>query len=65
MSMIQNDWLDAIGGDLSGDEFALMERLENMSGMPIPKNLASLKGKPERHLDVIAKDQMMDYVLNL
>ena len=57
--------LDAIGGDLSGDEFALMERLENMSGMPIPKNLASLKGKPERHLDVIAKDQMMDYVLNL
>ena len=57
--------LDAIGGDLSGDEFALMERLEAISGMPIPKNLSGLKGKPERHLDVIGKDQMMDYVLNL
>ncbi len=57
--------LDAIGGDLSGDEFALMERLEAQSQMPIPKNLAGLKGKPERHLDVIPKDQMMDYVLSL
>ncbi len=57
--------LDAIGGDLSGDEFAQMERLEKLSGMPIPKNLANLRGKPERHTDVIAKDKMMDYVLNL
>ena len=55
--------LDALGGDLSGDEFALMARLEALSGMPIPKNLANLQGKPERHLDVIPKDQMMDYVL--
>ena len=57
--------LDAIGGDLSGDEFALMERLEAMSGVPVPKNLAGLKGKPERHLDVIPKDKMQEYVLNL
>ena len=57
--------LDAIGGDLSGDEFAQMERLEALSGMPIPKNLSGLKGKAERHTDVIAKDKMMEYVLNL
>ena len=57
--------LDAIGGDVSGDEFALMDRLEAMSSMPIPKNLSGLKGKKERHTDVIPKDRMMEYVLNL
>ena len=57
--------LDAIGGDLSGDEFAQMDRLEKLSGMPIPGNLSGLKGKAERHTDVIPKDKMMDYVLNL
>ena len=55
--------LDAIGGDLTGDEFTLMERLEAMSGMPIPKNLAGLRGKAERHTGVIAKEQMLEYVL--
>ncbi len=57
--------LDAIGGELSGDEFAQMERLEAMSGMPIPKNLSGLQGKAERHTDVIPKDQMLAYVLAL
>ena len=57
--------LDAIGGDLGGDEFAQMQRLEAMSGMPVPKNLANLQGKPERHTDVIAKENMMAYVLAL
>ena len=57
--------LDAIGGDVSGDEFTLMERLESLSGMPTPRNLATLKGKAERHLDVIPKDKMQEYVLNL
>ena len=57
--------LEAIGGDLSGDEFALMARLETMTGVAIPKNLATLKGKPERHTGVINKDQMLDFVLKL
>ena len=57
--------LEAIGGDLSGDEFDLMARLEKISGMPIPKNLATLKGKPERHTGVINKEQMLDYILGL
>ena len=57
--------LDAIGGDCGGDEFAQMERLEALSGMPIPGNLAGLRGKPQRHTDVIAKENMMEYVLNL
>ena len=57
--------LEALGGSLSGDEFALMERLEEMTGVPTPKNLATLKGKPERHTGVIAKEEMLDFVLGL
>ena len=57
--------LEAIGGDLSGDEFDQMERLEAVTKVPAPKPLSTLKGKAERHLNVIDKDKMLDYVLNL
>ena len=57
--------LEAIGGDLSGDEFALMEHLEAMTQIPAPRNLATLKGKPERHTGVIDKDEMLEFVLGL
>ena len=57
--------LTAIGGDTSGDEFTQMERLSTLSGVPIPKNLANLRGKEEKHTGVIEKDAMLDYVLNL
>ena len=56
--------LEALGGDLSGDEFDLMERLEAMTNVPAPKNLATLKGKPERHTGVIDKEEMLEFVLN-
>ena len=55
--------LSAIGGDCSGDEFEQMERLEEISGIPIPKNLAGLREKEERHTDVIEKEAMLDYIL--
>ena len=57
--------LTAIGGDTSGSEFAQMERLNTITGVPIPQPLATLQGKPERHTGVIEKDAMLDYVLNL
>ena len=57
--------LEAIGGDLSGDEFDQMARLEAVTKVPAPKNLSTLKGKAERHLNVIDKDKMLDYVLSL
>ena len=57
--------LTAIGGDTSGSEFDQMERLSAMTGVPIPKNLAGLQGKEERHTGVIDKDAMLEYVLNL
>ncbi len=57
--------LCAIGGDLGGDEFAQMEQLEALSGMPIPRNLSGLRGKPERHTGVIEKEDMLSFVLGL
>lgn len=57
--------LSAIGGDCSGDEFTLMERLEKTTGVAIPKNLAGLRQKAEKHTGVIDKTAMLEYVLNL
>ena len=57
--------LSAIGGDTGGDEFEQMERLQQMTGVPIPAPLASLKGKKELHTDVIEKEAMSAYVLGL
>ncbi len=45
------------------DEFALMEELERITGVPIPKNLANLREKPERHTAVIDKEDMLGFVL--
>ena len=57
--------LEAIGGDMSGDEFDQMERLQRLTGVAIPENLATLRGKEERHTGVIAKETMLEYVLSL
>jgi len=57
--------LTAIGGDTSGTEFEQMDRLSAITGVPVPKNLAGLQGKPELHTGVIEKDAMLEYVLNL
>ena len=57
--------LRAVGVKAQGDEYAQMRQLEGATGVPIPKNLSSLQGKPERHTGVIAKEEMLDYVLNL
>ncbi len=57
--------LTAIGGDTSGSEFDQMERLSQLTGVPIPRNLSSLEGKEEKHTGVIHKEEMLSYVLNL
>lgn len=57
--------LEAIGGELAGDEFDQMDRLAAMTGIPAPKNLANLRGKQERHTGVIGKDKMLEFVLGL
>ena len=57
--------LTAIGGDTSGSEFDQMARLSQLTGVPVPKNLASLQGKEEKHLGVINKEDMLEFVLGL
>ncbi len=57
--------LAAIGGDLSGDEFTQMARLAEITGVPIPQSLGNLREKQERHLTVIEKQAMQDFVLSL
>ncbi len=50
---------------MQNDEFAQMAQLQAITGVPIPKNLADLREKPERHNDVIDKNEMLGYVKNL
>ena len=57
--------LTAIGGDTSGTEFQQMDRLSEITNVPVPENLAGLLGKEEKHTGVIEKDAMLEYVLNL
>ena len=57
--------LSAIGGNTEGSEYEQMDRLHEITGVPIPAPLASLRGKLELHTDVIEKEQMLDYVMKL
>ena len=47
------------------DEFAQMERLEEVSGVKIPANLSGLRQKKELHTGVIEKTEMLDFVMGL
>ena len=57
--------LTAIGQSLSGSEFDQMRQLEEATGVPIPGNLATLAGKPQRHTAVVEKSEMLPFVLGL
>ena len=57
--------LKAIGQTPAGDGFDQMEQLNAVTGVPIPKNLADLRTKAERHTGVIEKTAMLDFVLKL
>ena len=47
------------------DEFAMMDRLQQVSGVAVPANLSGLQQKPERHTGVIGKDKMLSFVMGL
>ena len=57
--------LTAIGADISGSEYDRMERMQTLTGIPIPPALAALRTKPERHTGVIAKEKMLEYVFGI
>ena len=55
--------LEGIGEQAEGDEFDVMEQLHRVTGVPVPKNLASLREREVCHRDVIGQDEMLSYVL--
>lgn len=56
--------LAALGADTNADEFALVEKLHEVSGLPVPPSLAGLKNAEIRFTDTIAKNEMRSYVLS-
>lgn len=55
--------LAALGQDPGGDAFARMDRLEAVSGVPVPAGLRALRGRPVRFRDEIAPEELSAYVL--
>ena len=56
--------LEALGETADDDEFRAMERLEAVTGVPLPKNLRGLRDRPVRHRDVIGPEDMLTYILD-
>lgn len=56
--------LKALGIPAGADEFADAAKLNEVTGVAIPENLAKLQQKPILHKDRIARDQIIDYVLS-
>ena len=54
--------LQALGHSADGDDFAAMDALNDLTAVPVPKNLAALREKPVLHRDVIPCDRLVDYV---
>ena len=54
--------LEALGVTADADEFTQMEQLETATGVPVPRNLATLRGRQERHTSLIEKTDMLDFV---
>ncbi|MBR1761419.1 MAG: threonine synthase [Schwartzia sp.] len=55
--------LEALGGDATGEPFALLASLEQKSGMTAPKGLAALKDAQTLHEGSCEKEKMRDAVL--
>lgn len=54
--------LSAVGENTDAEEFELVGRLSEISGLKVPASLAELKDKQVRFDRVIAKDEMKDFV---
>jgi len=55
----------AVDGKAEGDEFAAIECLHAVSGMPVHRALAGLREKPVRHTLVIEQDRMRATVMDI
>ncbi len=57
--------LSALETSTEEDEFKQMERLEELTCVPIPTGLKGLQSRKELHTGVIPKDKMLTYVTEL
>ena len=55
--------LEALGETPDADEFAVMDRLHEKTGVAVPANLQGLREREVLHKDVINKDEILSYVL--
>ena len=56
--------LSAIGADAGDDEFEKVDKLAEVSKLPIPKSLAELKDKDVRFKETINKADMKKFIFN-
>ena len=56
------DVLTAIAGDAPADGFEAMDRLNALTGVPVPPRLAKLREMPVRFSDCVDRAAMLDYV---
>ena len=56
---------EAIGLPLDGDEFAQIKAINAKTGVPVPGNLSSLESKKPVHNDVIDREDILKYVMNV
>lgn len=57
--------LDSISSGADGDEFAQMSALSELSGLPIPQNLAALRSLPELHHTVVDRSALTPTVRDI
>ena len=55
--------LEGLGAEAQGDEFDVMAQLHDLTGVPVPPNLADLRQREVLHHDVIDREDMLSYVL--
>ena len=55
----------AIGLKATGDEFEQIDAIFKATGVPVPENLSSIRTKRVLHDDVIDRNRILDYVLDV
>ena len=55
----------AIELPLEGDEYQQIEAINKKTNVPVPKNLSSIKNKPVLHNQVIDRNKIIDYVVEV
>ncbi len=55
--------LSALGEDTPDNEFRVMDKLNRITGVAIPKNLSGLESKKVLHSTVIEKDELTEFVM--